>query len=314
MGRAESKFFLNLLATAALVSACAESRQTDTLPSDSAVARSGIMGAQLADLKQDPLARAVVFLERYDGGGDPLECTATLVGDQLLITAAHCVFGAEKKKLTPFPIQTHALSDREYFAFLDYVDAHAPMFHATAKGDPSLRFDVVEVAVHPDYKGSKPSGAESDIALIRLGSPVTSGATKTKLDFSTKPEIGNSVVSYGYGKNKRTLYEGHVELTGDQSLRHKEFAVIPAPKLFAEEKIDVSDSFLFGTRAGDAAGLICPGDSGGPLFVVKNDEYLVAGVLSRGDGGCQQYGVATSVSPYQTWIQKQATAWKLKLY
>lgn len=298
-----------------VLSACAESRH-DSVSSELSGAQ-GIMGAQLVDLKQDPLARVVILLEQYwDQDAAPRECTATLVGDQLLITAAHCVDGAEKKKLTPFPRPTHALSDKEYFAFLDYIYSHAPVFRARAKGDTSLLLDVVEVAIHPGYKSIKTSGVENDMALVRLASPVISAGAllKLKLDFEGKPAVGTSVVSYGYGKNKKTVFKGHLDLSGDQSLRRKEFNVIPTPKVLTEEKIDVSDSISFGSKPGDVAGGVCSGDSGGPLFVMKNGEYAIAGVLSRADGGCQLYGVSTSVSDYREWIQKQVAAWKLKLY
>jgi endonuclease G len=50
----------------------------------------------------------------------------------------------------------------------------------------------------------------------------------------------------------------------------------------------------------------CKGDSGGPLYVAKGKQWLLAGVTSRGTDlattMCGDGGIYTRVDKYRTWI------------
>lgn len=47
----------------------------------------------------------------------------------------------------------------------------------------------------------------------------------------------------------------------------------------------------------------CSGDSGGPVFLKKNaNQYVLVGLVSRGDENCSNYGIYENVSYYLGWI------------
>jgi hypothetical protein len=92
------------------------------------------------------------------------------------------------------------------------------------------------------------------------------------------------------GNNGKYTNCFEVEMNGDGILR-----VTEAPISFVLETEIRLDERKAGT---------CSGDSGGPAFLKKNNEYFLMGVTSRGSALCNEVGVYTNALYYKTWIDQ----------
>jgi len=148
-------------------------------------------------------------------------------------------------------------------------------------------YKSVSVKVHPDYDGDISNDA--DLAVVHLANKVL-GVKPARL-VPDKLVAGEKIVLVGFG------------LTDDQ--------VTSGKKYFGENKIDVLSSMTFTFLNEKGAGA-CPGDSGGPSFVIRNGQERQAGIHSRGSyppcGTLFGGAVDVRVDAFRPWITKQAGA------
>lgn len=102
-------------------------------------------------------------------------CTATLIGCQTALTAAHCLCG--DAPCTPAP---------QGFLFFQ----HAGMYPVTG------------AAIHPDWAPGAGLGRH-DLAVLRLGSPVA-GVEPSPLNGGAKPGVGTPALLAGFGTTPTT--------------------------------------------------------------------------------------------------------------
>ena len=76
-------------------------------------------------------------------------------------------------------------------------------------------------------------------------------------------------------------------------------------------EVQVVESLPYEFRTEEKKSGSCSGDSGGPVFF-KNVEgqYILAGLVSRGDENCHIYGIYENVFFYNEWIQKTIESFK----
>lgn len=226
-------------------------------------------------------------------------CTGTLIKQNVLLTAAHCVLN------DGYSNPVYATVGR-----IELEDDHKA-------NDKARTFRTIASIVHPEYQGL---GSAKDIAVMLLNESSTA-PTVSLSDKTPKENEETWVVGYGI-QNIGTLEEAgqHVELMSGRlqktALRIKEnsFCDIPGTDFWTQDGMLCTA----GVKAGSSA---CKGDSGGGLFLHRSEKSSAAGhgtlskktiqvgVVSYGDAKCmsEDSGVFTDVASVKDWIDLAAS-------
>ena len=192
-----------------------------------------------------PILRSTVALRAYDANGSIELCSGTLISDDLIITAAHCLYGAISVKVS--------------FG----MELNTPAFEAWAS-----------VASYPQNSNPFVAKDRLDLGLVQLRkAPPSTFSKAVLLSDNVLLNKGTSVTIAGYGST---------DMAGSNSgiLRQGELLV-------ADERYSATEILL--TQSPSAA---CPGDSGGPAFVKKDEQYFLLGVANGGLGESKPCGAA----------------------
>ncbi|XP_065367614.1 trypsin-1-like [Calliphora vicina] len=230
-----------------------------------------IVGGQETETHQYPWMSMLLYGGRF-------YCAATLINDQFLITASHCVYGFRRERISVRLLE----HDRKMSHFL------------------KIDRKVAEIITHPKYNART---YDNDIAIIKLDEPVEMTELMHPVCMPTpgksfKGETG-TVTGWGAlkvgGPTSDTLQEVQVPIMSQDQCRKSRYG--PSR---------ITDNMLC---AGYDEGKkdSCQGDSGGPLHVVApgTREHQLAGVVSWGEG-CAKAGypgVYARVNRYGTWIK-----------
>jgi secreted trypsin-like serine protease len=206
-------------------------------------------------------------------------CTGTLIDDDVVLTAAHCLDVGRRKVRTMSP---------------DSLMIYIGISPVEAFDNGTLSFDdflyVSETKIHGSYDSRR---LVNDIAILRLAAPVTDVTPIPALPASegfTSADIGATLNFAGFGQDE----------TGDHGVR------LEVDHVLGSLGCDVTGC----PTPGDAATQIaytnaigpCFGDSGGPAFIARGSVNYVGGITSYGDSNCTVYGVSTRVDAYEAWI------------
>ena len=184
-------------------------------------------------------------------------CGASIIGNQWLVTAAHCVAGAAPSEISAFVGVTN-LSER------------------SAQNAVS----VSGVTIHPNWNANSFSG---DLALLQLAVPLTFSTTIQPIslpitqDPGAWPAAGTAAQISGWGS---TSYGG----TSSDALLAASVSVLGGPSDTACGSYGGSFRSSESICAGVPEGSIdtCQGDSGGPLVITTGTGPVLAGVTSVG--------------------------------
>ncbi|MDG0815283.1 S1 family peptidase [Bdellovibrio svalbardensis] len=228
--------------------------------------------------------RTVAFL--YDGS-TKMSCTGTLISENLILTAAHCI-GPNKKGIT--------------IAF-----GNNPVM-----GPYDLR-NSDDIVVHDRYNKA---GAEerNDLALVSFKGNLPNGffpaRLPTKSNLNIQPQQLFLALGYGRITGKKASAEGDIQGAGQ--LRHVGLQVDSVSADKKQFRVDQSSGVG-----------ICNGDSGGPALIKSQSDYYVVGIASAmlwtvpkelsGDEKenyleqkdfCTEKSIYINVSEYLPWISE----------
>ncbi|XGC79746.1 trypsin-like serine protease [Bdellovibrio bacteriovorus] len=255
-----------LLIATAMLTACSEQTASQVeLSGDQA----GVIGG---DLVASGSKIAVSTVGLYDSGSGSL-CTGTLIGQNLVLTAAHCITPNSNKLIVYFGKDLKNNPDSSLIRKSDDAIVHE-------KYNPERGEDTYDIAL-VSFEGTTPAGF-APAPLLSNFSQVEKG-TKVHvagfgLNWAWGVKKGAGVLRTTELKVKRSLY-GSTEIMLDQSLRKG----------------------------------ICSGDSGGPAYLEVNGKLHLLGVASRGDSlpipltpDCFILSIFTRVDAHAAWISKTA--------
>lgn len=218
----------------------------------------------------DPLAlQAVLLIIERDAKTS--SCTAVPLSSRILLTAAHCVAGAE-----PHRIKAVFRTD------VNYPAEQESQWTARAE-----RF-----VVHSEFTGTPQS--KSDLALIKLVSKIPKLYRSASLYDGTSVLSGDQALMLGYGVTDETQKDSLQLRTTVKSFKNDSF---------------VKDQLL-GFKQSNAGGGFCRGDSGAPVYVQVGTQRQLIGINSFNVGieknkECHTASFAMYVPHFRSWIFTQ---------
>lgn len=262
----------SLLALSFTLSACTSPVQDSLNGTASDV---GIYDGEITPA-ENPITRTTVFLYADDGLAKN-QCTGSVLSSTVILTAAHCVTDDDEATQTVLPYRPDQIS---------VLDPQRVLF----EGANAVITKASKVLVHPFYARHKMGLTRSnfhvgyDLALIQLSQPLPATfkpvILSDKLDELTK----NQVFAAGFGLydivdvNPMIYALRHGPVTVDLS-EHQIHVPPPgseSPRPYFTTNTTSSAIIAYKKTSTDAS--ICHGDSGGPLYYVKDGEIYLAGV------------------------------------
>lgn len=139
---------------------------------------------------------------------------------------------------------------------------------------------------------------DSDVALVRLSSPVTDVVYPAFAPYQYSNEVGSDLVIVGFGAHGET----GTTLTSDFT-RHAATNRIDSARNVGGSigEVLVFSNTASGPSKTSLEGATAPGDSGGPMFIVENGRRWIVGETFGAIGGVGF--VHGRVSEYKDWIE-----------
>ncbi|XP_014239480.1 serine protease 33-like isoform X2 [Cimex lectularius] len=215
-------------------------------------------------------------------------CGGAVVGERLVLTAAHCITNLDRPESMRLVVGKHDLRGK---------DKHERVYRPE------------RIVIHPEFRRDGPHS--NDIALIKVKATSETGIDFNKFvqpiclpESDIGPSEGEWCTVTGWGAQKpgdskslsSTLRAASVPLLPLSTCRQAD--------VYGGRLQSILDSML-------CAGLLeggvdaCEGDSGGPLACQKQGRFVLAGVVSWGDGCAKKNrpGVYTRVAAFNSWIR-----------
>ncbi|CCN73627.1 S1 family peptidase [Vibrio nigripulchritudo] len=221
-------------------------------------------------------------------GASHSRCGASYIGNNFMLTAAHCVDRVRDPK-----------SIRIKFSPNNYTD------------EPENVVNVTKILVHPSYNSL---GASShDIALLKIDKVIDGVETITLPNLPLEQYVapGTSLDVAGLGTEvigaikPSKLNEVSIEYVSDKTC-HDALAGLN----MSSPAVGVT-SFCAGDSSGAGIKDSCSGDSGGPLVLRNGSQTVQLGVVSTGMMGCAEpdtYGIYADVPKFVGWINSTVAA------
>lgn len=250
------------------MAACGPAPSNEQVLNASGATATGIIGGKEVATNEAP---AQVSVAIYNTLKQSI-CSGVLIGNNLVLTAAHCL-GPDPRKLV--------------ILFTQHVQ----------KSIQDMARAVIGAIAHPNWKPNLQRTTDhADLAIIKYYGTTPTGyrAVTVLPNTSVTTVIRNNslIVLVGYGASD------DLKKSGSGPLRQVMTTITNSQ--FSQTEVQVEQ------RQGRGA---CLGDSGGPAFVVANGVYYLWGILSRGAGPkdqCNTFSIYTNIFAYVPWLQTTA--------
>ncbi|MCC5977077.1 MAG: trypsin-like serine protease [Salinarimonas sp.] len=232
-----------------------------SLTSANAPARAVIGGA--ADTS--PLSRASVMV--LGSGGSV--CSAVMLDDDVVLTAAHCVTGASEHRV-----------------------------HFRDEDDTPILLEIADKAVHPQFDADaiRSRRRSVDLALVRVAQPLPMSFSPATLSRAV-PREDARVRLAGFGLREENDSSGATS----GSFQSVELAVIEP---YGPSSILI---WLAGPDATPRGG--CHGDSGGPISRSGEVFAITTWTTGEGNASCGAMSQGVLLGPQQSWIDAVLADW-----
>jgi secreted trypsin-like serine protease len=219
-------------------------------------------------------------------------CGASIIDDEWLLTAGHCVDSLSPEDVTAYIGEVNLAGDGE-------------------------RVPVKEIYIHPRYNLN--GIYENDIALLKLDSErfsekerdiLSNHLTLDSFD-SDLTDIGTPVIAMGWGMTEDSFYafdypdgarEVDTEIMDCRRSSEYRYQTFTQDMFCADNEIEDILEDLEEKKGS------CFGDSGGPMTTISNGEEIQIGIVSAGVGfsgaNCETTGIYTKVQNYRDWISE----------
>merc|ERR1712088_431569 len=243
-----------------------------------------IVGGQEVEVNEWPWQAGMVW-----SGSSSVFCGATVISDEWILTASHCVDGTAASEIQML-LGEH-----------DYWDSDEP-----------VRMDISEIIMHPDYNSNT---VDQDFALLRMANPIDWAANP-----NTRPACLPEYTAGDYDQWMSTVTGWGTTSSGGPTsnvLLEVDVKVISNSECNAAYGGITSNMLCAADASGNGGSDACQGDSGGPLVACGMDgncgtnpgqNYELIGVVSFGIGCAEKDfpGVYARTTAALDWIYTNA--------